>query len=75
MKGFNLMQNRKEEEKKQSRLISSTYNNEQDIYNDIYAKIELIKYMSLDNETLEYSLSMYATDIQILLKALNYYKE
>ena len=69
------MTKRKEEELNQSKLISNTYNNEQDIFDDIYAKIELFKHISVDNETLEYSLAMYATEIQILLQALIYYKE
>jgi len=75
MKGINQMTKMSNEELERAILISESYNNEQDIYNDLYAKIELFKNLSVDNSTIEYSLSMYATEVQILLQALNYYYE
>jgi len=69
------MTKREEEELEQAQLIAKTYLDKQDIYNDIYAKLELLKHIGVDNSTLEYSLSMYATDIQILLQSLKFIKE
>ena len=69
------MTQRKIEELELAKNISRSYNNKADIYDDINAKLELFKHISIDNETLEYSLSLYATEIQILLKALQITKD
>lgn len=53
-----------------AKIVSECYNNIDDIYDDLNAKIELIKYLECDNSVLSYSLSLYASDVQILLKAL-----
>jgi len=66
------MTQRKKEELELAKKISSSYNNKADIYDDINAKLELFKHISIDNETLEYSLSLYALEVQILVKALKF---
>jgi len=53
-----------------AQLLSKCYNNKDDIYNDLHAKIELIKYLECDNSLLSYSLSLYASELQILLQAI-----
>ena len=53
-----------------AQLVSKCYNNKDDIFDDLQAKIELIKYLECDNPLLSYSLSLYASDIQILVKAI-----
>lgn len=59
-----------EENLNKAKIVSKCYNDKNDIFDDLNAKIELIKYLECDNPLLSYSLSLYASDIQILLKAI-----
>jgi len=66
---------RQEEKLQLSEIISNTYNNKDDLYDDIMSKIELFKHISVDNSTLEYSFAMYANELQIMVNALKLIKE
>lgn len=61
---------REKEEFKKAELIAETYNNIDDMFVDMRSKLELYSDLSLNNNELSYSLSLYSDDLKVLLKAI-----
>ena len=61
---------REKEEFKKAELVAETYNNIEDMFDDLKSKLELYANLSLDNPTLSYSLAMYSDDLKVLVKAI-----
>lgn len=62
---------REKEEFKKSELIAETYNNIDDMFIDLRAKLELYSNLSLENSDLSYALSLCSDDLKVLLKAIH----
>jgi len=60
---------KKEQKQTKAEFISNEYDDFKEMFDDLETKLELIKALSVDNESLEYSIYMYVDDIQTLLKA------
>jgi hypothetical protein len=61
---------REKEEFKKIEFIENSYNNVDDMFDDLRAKLELYANLSLDNDKLSYSLAMYSDDLKILVDAI-----
>lgn len=63
---------RAKEELKKIKLVEESYNDVDDMFDDLKAKLELYANLSLDNAKLSYSLAMYSDDLKILVEAIQY---
>ena len=61
---------REKQEFKKAELVAETYNNIDDMFDDLKSKLELYANLSLDNPALSYSLAMYSDDLKVLVKAI-----
>ena len=65
-----MVSQREKEEFEKTELVGKTYNNIEDMFNDLRAKLEMYGNLSLDNSELSYSLGMYSDDLKVLVKAI-----
>jgi len=70
-KELDMITEREKEEKKKIKLVVESYNNIDDMFNDLKSKLEIFANLSLDNESLSYSLAMYSDELRILIDAIH----